>query len=450
VPITAVGACSWSATSNASWITPVNSSGSGSGTATFSVSANTAPTSRAGTIAVAGQVMNVVQSPDGLLFYPVVPCRIADTRAGQGKTGAFGPPSLTPYGSRDFPILSSSCVVPSTAQAYSLNITVAPVGPLSFLSTWPTGQPYPGVSTLNSSDGSLIANAAIVLAGTNGSITIVASNPTDLIVDINGYFAPPGASGLDFFPLLPCRIADTRASQGKTGVFGPPSLVAYSGRDFPIESSSCGVPVSAQAYSLNMTVLPPGPLGFLSTWPTGQGYPGVSTLNSPNGAVLANAAIVPAGTSGAITTVSANTTELIIDIDGSFGPPGTGGLKFYPAPPCRIADTRSSQSFTGAFGPPSLAAYSTRDFPILSGNCAIPSSAQAYALNLTALPSGPLSFLSTWAAGGAYPGVSTLNSSNGNVIANAAIVPAGTNGATTVVAANPTDLIIDVVGYFAP
>ena len=36
------------------------------------------------------------------------------------------------------------------------------------------------------------------------------------------------------------------------------------------------------------------------------------------------------------------------------------------------------------------------------------------------------------------------------VIANAAIVPAGTGGAVTVLASNPTDLIIDIVGYFAP
>jgi hypothetical protein len=35
-------------------------------------------------------------------------------------------------------------------------------------------------------------------------------------------------------------------------------------------------------------------------------------------------------------------------------------------------------------------------------------------------------------------------------MANAAIVPAGTNGSTTVLAANPADLIIDIVGYFAP
>jgi len=82
--------------------------------------------------------------------------------------------------------------------------------------------------------------------------------------------------------------------------------------------------------------------------------------------------------------------------------------------------------------------------------CGIPSTAQAFALNMTAVPQGALGFLSAWPTGQGYPGVSTLNSTNGNVIANAAIIPSGTGGAITVVAANPTDLIIDIVGYFAP
>ena len=45
-----------------------------------------------------------------------------------------------------------------------------------------------------------------------------------------------------------------------------------------------------------MTVVPQGALSFLSVWPQGQPYPGVSTLNSTGGVTLANAAIVPAGT----------------------------------------------------------------------------------------------------------------------------------------------------------
>ena len=173
---------------------------------------------------------------------------------------------------------------------------MVPLGPLGFLSVWPAGQPQPGVSTLNSSDGRIKANAAIAPAGADGAVTIFASNATHIIVDINGYFVAPGSTQstqtLAFYPLAPCRIADTRIG---TGILAGPALVSGVARDFPILSSLCSIPANAQAYSLNLTAVPAGPLGFLSAWPAGSPQPGSSTLNAPTGAVTANAAIVPRG-----------------------------------------------------------------------------------------------------------------------------------------------------------
>ena len=37
-------------------------------------------------------------------------------------------------------------------------------------------------------------------------------------------------------------------------------------------------------------------------------------------------------------------------------------MNFYPVPPCRVADTRPGHGFSGQYGPPSLAANSTRSF----------------------------------------------------------------------------------------
>ena len=174
----------------------------------------------------------------GLEFYPVTPCRVADTRTGAGFTGAFGPPTMAAGATRTFPIPSSSCGIPSTAAAYSLSFTVVPPGPLGVLTTWPTGQSMPNASTLNDSTGTVVANAAIVPAGTNGGINVYVNNATDVLFDINGYFAPPLSSGLQFYPVTPCRVADTRTGAGFSGAFGPPSMVANSPRSFPIPSSN--------------------------------------------------------------------------------------------------------------------------------------------------------------------------------------------------------------------
>jgi len=85
--------------------------------------------------------------------------------------------------------------------------------------------------------------------------------------------APAGAIGLGFYPVTPCRVADTRLGMGKTGTFGPPAMAAATSRDFAIPFSGCGAPASARAYSLNITVVPQGPLTYLSTWPAGQAQP---------------------------------------------------------------------------------------------------------------------------------------------------------------------------------
>jgi len=134
-------------------------------------------------------------------------------------------------------------------------------------------------------------------------------------VDINGYFAPPGTGGLSFYALTPCRVADTRLPNGP---FGGPSLLGT--RTYAVPSSSCGVPSGAQAYSLNATVWPATSfLNWLTLWPAGGAMPVVSTLNSWDGRLVANAAIVPT-TNGSISAYASDLTTFIFDINGYFAP----------------------------------------------------------------------------------------------------------------------------------
>jgi hypothetical protein len=129
-------------------------------------------------------------SANPLVFVAMLPCRVVDTRTGNGFTGAFGPPSLVGGVSRTFPILSiTTCTIPTEAQAYSFDITVVPPGPLTYVAAYPTGQPTPVAAiAVESPQGTLASNTGIIPAGSNGSIDVYASNPTDLVVDINGYY----------------------------------------------------------------------------------------------------------------------------------------------------------------------------------------------------------------------------------------------------------------------
>jgi hypothetical protein len=386
----------------------------------------------------------------GLQFYPLTPCRVADTRTGAGFSGTQGPPYLAGGTSRNFAV-AGNCGVPANATAYSLNVTVVPrKAALGYLTTWPAGQTMPLASTLNSWTGIVVANAALVPAGTNGDISIYASDDTDVLFDINGYFAPP-ATGLQFYPLTPCRVADTRTGAGFSGTQGPPYLAGGTSRNFQV-AGLCGAPSTAAAYSVNVTVVPrTGELGYLTTWPTGQTKPWTSTLNSPLGQVVANAAIVPAGTSGDISIYASDATDVLFDINGYFAPPGTGGLDYYAMTPCRVADTRSWAGFPGQLGSPSMGAATSRSFPVQSSACSVPSAAAAYSFNVTVVPStGVLNYLTAWPTGQAKPWASTLNSPAGTVVANAALVPAGTGGAISIYVSDPTDVLFDINGYFAP
>jgi len=137
---------------------------------------------------------NLPMGANALVFVAMTPCRIADTRASQGFAGAFGAPSLVGNATgRTFPIQSNTtCPVPSVAQAYSLNLTIVAPAPYGFITAYPTPGPMPLAATLNWATPLIVGNAAIVPAGTSGSVDIFASANTDLVIDINGYYAVPG------------------------------------------------------------------------------------------------------------------------------------------------------------------------------------------------------------------------------------------------------------------
>jgi hypothetical protein len=63
VNVTSSAGCSWTAVSNASWITILSgASGSGNGTVNYSVAANSGTTSRSGSMTIAGQNFRVTQA----------------------------------------------------------------------------------------------------------------------------------------------------------------------------------------------------------------------------------------------------------------------------------------------------------------------------------------------------------------------------------------------------
>jgi len=113
------------------------------------------------------------------------------------------------------------------------------------------------------------------------------SSNTELVADIDGYFAPPGRVDCRCNPTVPCRVIDTRKIGNGlpfSGTLSPPVDAV---------DSVCAIPTTAQAYAFNATVVPVGSLGYLTLWPDSEGQPVVSTLNAIDGAISSNMSIVP-------------------------------------------------------------------------------------------------------------------------------------------------------------
>ncbi len=130
----------------------------------------------------------------------------------------------------------------------------------------------------------------------------------------SGACTPP-AGALDYFTVPPCRMVDTRN----------PSSPLGSGQVRPFTlGGTCGVPLSAKALSLNVTVTQPSGGGFVRFSPGGCAPLAASTINFSAGQTRANNAILPLAADGS-GTVNANAvvtgngaTHLIIDVDGYF------------------------------------------------------------------------------------------------------------------------------------
>jgi hypothetical protein len=151
--------------------------------------------------AAGGQNLNL----QDLEFTGITPCRLIDTRNGSGASSSDD----GPVGARSSPgpydiAIKGFCGVPANARAVTLNLTVVAPTQAGDLRIAPLdADPFPGVSTVNYAAGvGALANAAIVplKLGPGNDVrmlfAMVAPGTLHILVDVSGYFAPPGTGPL--------------------------------------------------------------------------------------------------------------------------------------------------------------------------------------------------------------------------------------------------------------
>jgi N-acetylneuraminic acid mutarotase len=130
---------------------------------------------------------------------------------------------------------------------------------------------------------------------------------------------PPPPPAADFFTLTPCRVVDTRNAAGPTG---GPALEPGAIRSFPVASGTCGVPPTATAVSVNLTVVQPAAPGHLVLYAGDAASPPLTgNVSFSPGVTRANNAIARLAWDGGTVSVknaSAGSVHLVLDVNGYF------------------------------------------------------------------------------------------------------------------------------------
>jgi hypothetical protein len=175
----------------------------------------------------------------------------------------------------------------------------------------------PATSVTWNSGTSLSATTPAQSAGTVG-VTVTNPDTQSAALPAAYTYVAPVVAG--FYPLTPCRLADTRSANGPSG---GPALAGGTIRTFPV-AGLCGVPADALAVAVNVTVVGPTSLGNLILFPSGITPPLISTINFSAGQVRANNAIlgVNGSTPGSVDVqtllAGAGSSHFVLDVTGYF------------------------------------------------------------------------------------------------------------------------------------
>lgn len=370
-----------------------------------------------GTVVVTGTTI----SPAGQ-YHPLAPSRLMDTRStGQGLA-AGGSLNLTVTGGP----------VPNTATGVVMNVTVTNTGGPGFLTVYPTGNARPTASNLNWAAGETRPNLVAVPVGASGLVTFFASNRTDVVADLEGYFEPTSGTAGEYVPLAPNRLLDTRPGRGP--------LTAGATLDLAVTNVG-GVPATGvSAVVLNATVTNTTAAGYLTAYPAGSPQPTASNLNWRSGWTVPNRVVVPIGVGGKVTFFNfAGVTDLVVDVNGYFTDASATGRRFTPVNPTRLTDTRSAGTTLGPGATLSVQ---------VGGAAGVPSMAPAAMLNVTATNTTAPGFVTVYPAD-PRPTASDLNFVAGQTIPNLVVATLSPTGTVTIYnSAGTTDVVVDLVGWF--
>jgi hypothetical protein len=422
-----------------------------------------------------------------LVYTPVTPCRIIDTRNAGGVLAAASTRGFlgwsSSYASQGG--AASNCNIPQNTDtaAIVVNITIVSPSTGGYITAYPSNVTKPLAASLTFDIAEVKGNNAVLKLNQTGAgnhLNIYTTSMTHLVADVVGYYARPVALGalssdLVYTPVSPCRIIDTRNAGADAGILNAGSTRSFLGWNGSYtvqggENNDCNLPFSTNnaALVVNITAVNTSSAGFITAYPADAVRPLAATLTYGASEVRGNNAFLKlsqTSTDADFKIYTTSATHLVVDVMGYYAKPVTLGamasdLVYTPVTPCRIIDTRNSGVDSGILNAGSQrgfygwrASYANQGG---SGNaCNLPLSTDnaAIAVNFTVVSPATAGFITAYPSDvTTIPLAASLTFYANEAKASNAILKlnqSGTGFHFGVYSTSTAHLVADVVGYYA-
>jgi hypothetical protein len=199
-------------------------------------------------------------SESDLVFTPVTPCRIVDTRNAGGTIAGGGAPRAFISWGANYAAQGGSatnCNIPQggVVTAVALNLLVVSPASPGWIAAWPFGLSQPLVSNLNFVAGDVVANSALLkVDATTGKWNLYTTSTTHFVADVTGYYSKPVSSGS-----LECE-----SPSGAVGV--PPNSSALGSKQCSAGYTLTGGGCDDYSLDSSLTVIKTAPMLDNSGW----------------------------------------------------------------------------------------------------------------------------------------------------------------------------------------
>ena len=276
-----------------------------------------------------------------------------------------------------------------------------------------------------------IANLAVVPLDADGRFCIYNQSPVNLVVDVQGYFAPPSAGGQLFTSLPTTRRLDTRVAPLTRPSAGSVTRV------------STGVAAGTSAVLVNLTMVDGVTPGYITADKCSTLTAGPQAKSSGNYGVssaIANLSVVPVDADGSFCIYNQTPVNLVVDVQGSFSATAPSGELFTLVAPSRKLDTR-----VAPLSQPSAGSITRVSTGVAAGTSAV-------LVNLTMVNGASPGYITAGKCSVMVAGPQAASSGNHGTttaIANLSVVPVDVDGSFCIYNQASVNLVVDLQGSFS-